>query len=128
MQGRALVERLVVGGLGPHEQGVDVHGVFRGGFLVFAVAGFEEAVGPRVAVIPVESAEGGEVRVERGGRVGDVANERVDVGEVGCRRSPGGVQVGEHGARVDEVAVVEVVVVVVGVAEVDARVAGGVGG
>lgn len=46
LQSGALVERLVVGGLGPHQQGIDVHGVFRGGFLVFAVARFVETVGP----------------------------------------------------------------------------------
>lgn len=128
LQGGPLVQRLVVGRLGPHQQRVDVHGVFRGGLLVFAVAGFVQPVGPGVAVVPVEGAEGGEVRVRRGGWVGDVADEGVHVLEVGRLGSPRGVKVGEDGASVDEVAVVEVVIVVVGVAKVGAGIAGGVGG
>lgn len=41
-----------------------------------------------MAVVPVECAEGGEVRVKRSGGVGDVADESVDVLSVGRGGGP----------------------------------------
>ena len=104
----------------PHFESIRVHGVLRAGLLVFAVERVEEAVGPAVAVKPVEAPPDGEVLVPRAG-VCNVADEHVDVGLVGA--DPGGVQMPDDGGRVDEVAVVEVVVVVQRVAKVDAVVA-----
>ena len=104
----------------PHFQRVGVHGVFRAGLLVFAVERVKEAVGPAVPVEPVEAAPDGEVLVPRAG-VGNVPDEHVDVGLVGGH--PRRVEVPDDGGRVDEVAPVEVVVVVQRVAKVDAVVA-----
>ena len=104
----------------PHFQRVGVHGVFRAGLLVFAVERVEQPVGPAVPVEPVEGPPDGEVLVPRAG-VGNVPDEHVDVGLVGGH--PRRVEVPDDGGRVDEVAPVEVVVVVQRVAKVDAVVA-----
>lgn len=92
----------VAGCAAPELEGVGREGVFGGGFLVFAVEGFVEAVGPGVAVVPVEVAGDGEEGVEGRG-VGDVADEGVDVGGVGGE--PGWVEVADDGGGVDEVPV-----------------------
>ena len=105
----------VAGDAAPHLHGVAEEGVFGGGFLVLAVGAGEEALGPRVAVVPVEAAGDGEERV-RGCGVGCVADEGVDPGFVGGQ--PGRIEGGDDAGGVDEVGVVEVVVVVVCVAEV----------
>ena len=100
----------VAGGLAPHFHGVREEGVLGCGFLIFAVAGVEEAFGPRVAVEPVEGAGEGEVGIIRDGVAG-VADERVD--PVLVRGEPGGVEVADDGGSVNKVRPVEVVVVVV---------------
>lgn len=122
-----VAARLHVGiadGAPPHLQRVGAHGVLGRRFLVLAVERLIQAVRPRVAVVPVEHAADGEVGVVRG-RVGDVADKGVD--EVFVLREPGGVEIADDGGGVDEIAVVEVVIVVVGVSEVSVWVAGDVG-
>lgn len=63
--------------------------------MVFAIVGFVEAMGPRVAVIPVHIAKYGEVRVSRRG-VGYVADEGVD--ERGVGGEPGWVESADYSA------------------------------
>ena len=57
--------------------------------------------------------------------IGDVTDERVDI--ILIRSQPSRVEVLDNGSSVDEVAVVEIVVVVIGVSEIDAGVAHYVG-
>ena len=51
----------VASGFPPHFDGVARHAVFAAGFLVFAVGTLEKAVGPGVAVVPIEHPREGEV-------------------------------------------------------------------
>lgn len=44
----------VADGAAPHFESIGRHAVFGGGLFVFAVVGFVEAMGPGVAVVPVE--------------------------------------------------------------------------
>lgn len=75
-------------------------------------------------MVPIERAGEGEVRI-CGDRVRSVADEHIH--PIFVRRNPGWIKVSNHSGGVDEIAVVEVVVVVVGVAEIKAGVAGEVG-
>jgi hypothetical protein len=68
-----------------------------------------------VPVVPVEVSVYWVVRIEKGG-VGDVADKTVDPGFVLER--PVGIEMADEGGSVDEVAVVEVVIVVICVSEV----------
>ncbi len=69
---------------------------------------------PAVPLEPVVVTELREVRVARRW-VGDIADHVVDLGLVGA--GPGRVKMGDHGSRVDEVAPVEVMVVIDSIAE-----------
>ena len=75
-------------------------------------------------MIPVKHSREGKHAVFRAG-VRGVAHEGVHPGFV--EGEPGGVEVGDHGSGVDEVAVVEMVVVVIRVTKVLAGVACDVG-
>ena len=114
-EGAARLRGGVAGDEAPESEGVAEEGVFRGGFLVLAVAAVEEALGPRVSVVPVEAARDGEVWVVRGWVAG-VPDEGVDPVLVGGQ--PGWIEVGDDAGGVDEVRPVEVVIVVVRVSEI----------
>jgi len=68
----------VTGDEPPEPLRVGVVVVFGGGFLVFAVTGFEDTFGPGVAMPPVEAAGDGEVGVFVA-RVGDLDVEKLEV-------------------------------------------------
>lgn len=94
-----------------------MHDILGAGFLIFAVKHLVQAMGPAVAMIPVKVAPLGEELVLRAG-VGNVTNQRVDVVLVGS--DPGGIEMGDHGGAIYEIAVMEVVVVVVCVPKIGA--------
>lgn len=72
-----------------------------------------QSVSPTVPVVPVKVAIHGEEAI-LGARVRKVSDQRVDKFLVGI--TPGLVNVGNHSCRVDEIAIMEVVVIVVCVA------------
>jgi hypothetical protein len=72
-------------------------------------------MGPAVAMVPIEIARYWEELILRA-RVGNVADESVDVVLVGG--NPRWIEVADHGSTVYEVAIMEMVVVVICVAEV----------
>lgn len=82
-----------------------------------------ETVSPAVAVVPVKVSPHGKQLVFGAG-VGHVASEDVDV--VLVLLQPVRVEIANHGASKDVIAVVEVVIIVVRVPEVGARVSGNI--
>lgn len=62
----------------PHLQAVCETSVFGTAFLIFAIGRFEEALGPRMAIVPIESSGDWEVRVFAA-CIGGITNHRVDV-------------------------------------------------
>lgn len=73
-----------------------------------------------MAVVPVEVTGDGVVIVHCT-RVGDIADECIDIRFVGSE--PRGIKVPDYSGSVDEITVVEMVVVVIGVSEISTRVA-----
>ena len=111
----------VANGASPHFDRICVHGIFGGTFLVFPVEGFEQAVGPAVTVVPVEHSGYRKVVVFRG-RIGNVADESVNV--ILIRLQPAGIQVTNYGSGIDEVSIMEVMIVVIGVPKVGESITG----
>lgn len=113
----------------PELDGVVGEGIFGATFLVFAVRTFEEAFGPAVAVKPVKSSRDREVLIVLAW-IGKVPDHGVDdffvLAEPDVASPKLAVEVGNHRSSVDVIAVVEVVVVVCGIAKVLVEVAGGV--
>lgn len=84
----------------------------------------EQSSGPTVAVIPIKASRSREVRI-RSTRVRIISDQHLNPGPV--RSKPGLVIFGDIGSSQNMVAVMEVVIVVVGVAKVKSRVAGFIG-
>jgi len=72
-------------------------------------------------MVPVEIPRHREILIRRAG-VGNIPDHGIDIGDI-LSRQPGRVEIAYDGSRVDEVAVVEMVVVIVRVAKVGPGVA-----
>lgn len=59
------------------------------------------------------------------GWVGDVTRKCVDIGFVSCK--PARIKVPDHGSRIDEVSIMEVMIVVVSISEISASIACDIG-
>lgn len=103
----------------PHLQAVRETSVLGTAFLVFAISRFEEALGPRMTIVPVESSRDWEVRVF-GACIGGIANHRVNVVLVAGK--PRRVKVTNVTCCQNKVGKVEMVVVVVGISKVYSRI------
>lgn len=105
--------------LTPHLDGIHGHDILRAGLLVLAIQSREQAMGPAVTVVPIEVTVLREPCVGRTG-VGNVSNEHVDV--VSVRANPRRVEVADVSSSKDVIAIVEMVVIVISVAEIDQRI------
>ena len=109
----------------PHLDGVRRERVLGRRLLVLPVPALVQPLGPAVSVVPVEGAA--EREVVAGPAVRKVLDQHLHPRLVRALVQPRGIEIADDSSRVDEVAVVEVMVVVVRIAEVRAgvTVAGG---
>lgn len=103
----------------PHLQTIRETSVLGTAFLVFAIGRFEEALGPRMTIVPVEPSVDWEVRVFAAW-IGGIANHSIDIVLVAGK--PLRVKVANVTCCQNKVGKVEMVVVVVGISEVRSRI------
>ena len=96
--------------MAPHLHCVSEEGVFGCGLFVLAICQLEETCGERVAVVPVKHAREGK-QIILFAWIRGIADEGVDPSFV--EREPGGVEVSYDGGSVDEIAKMEMMVVVI---------------
>lgn len=107
----SLLETAVSTDLAPHLQSIRGERILTGALLIFTITTFKKALGPRVALIVVESTREWEGIVIAWRS--KVPCEAVDEGSVGGLLNPGRIEICNYGGSVKEVAVMTEIVSVV---------------